>query len=476
MNLVSILFKNISEKQKLIKNTFWIFVGRFLGYLFRGFSFIFSARFLGPQLYGAFSSIYSLSSILQSFSDFGITTILTKKVSEEQEKKEEYFWGAFFLWLIFGAVLLLIGLKIFKIFIKSEINFSDKIYIFIFLALMFDLLREIGNSFIRGLEKMEIQGIFHILVNFLSFIFVFFILRKSPNLKVLSQIYFFTFLLGAVCVLYFVFRNFSKLKIKIKKEILKKIFSESWALGLANVLFFFNFNLTTLFLSFFHKSQEVGIFSVALRFYEVLVFFPSSLAMAIFPIISREKDKTEKFIEFGLKFSYFLIFPFILGGIILGSDIINFLFGIKYQESYFPFLILLLAFIFNSFLFFIVNSLISLGKRKELLIFDFINTFIVLVFSLILIPSLGALGAAIAHSANSVFVFFFAKKIAQKYLKFKIFKFDYIKELTLGSIFLGLILLALKILNVNVVINILIGALIYLSLTKKSLISLLRND
>lgn len=455
------LFTNINEKQKLVKNTFWILIAKIGGAIFRGLSFILSARFLGPNLYGIFSSVYSYVSIFQSLGDFGLTTILTKKVSAETQKKEIYFLNVLFIFLLLSIFLFIIAFKLMPLFLKSEVE--QKIFILIFLALFFDLLREIGNSFLRGLEKMEIQSLIHNLVNFLAFIFVGLILKQKPLVETLSQIYFWSFLAGALFIMIFVKLNASNFKLKfLSLREIKSILTESWSLGLANVLFFLNFNLIIVILNLFSSNMIVGLYSSALKLYEALLFLPSSFSLAIFPLMAKNKDNLKKYLELSFHFFHFIFWPLIVGTIILGKEVLAFLFGQNYLSAYFYFVILMLGYLINSFLLSLINLLVVLQKRKELLIFDFLNFIFITILAFILIPWLKGYGAALVHFLNFVFLFIFAYLISKKYINFKL-SFDWLK-IFLSSLLMGIFILMIKTLNLHLIFIIILAFLFYLLL------------
>jgi O-antigen/teichoic acid export membrane protein len=419
MQILKIFFQNIEERQIVFKNTFWFLLNKFLSYILRGLSLIVAARILGPSNYGIFSSVFSFCNIFRFFSDFGLTTTITKNVSEFREKRTLIFLNSFILFLLISILSFLIAYFLFDLFLKPSLK---SLFFVIFFGLILDLLREIASSFLIGLEKMEIPSILKILINLFSFLGVFFYLRKNPTPISLGYIYFWIFLLGAIVILFFVFKHFNKLnlkdEVKISLKIISYLFKDAWIFGLGNVLFFININLTILILSKIFDPKLVGIYSAALRFYEALTVIPISFTAAILPTMIRKKEKIGIFLEKILRIFHLIFWPLLFGSFLVGKDLIILLFGNDYQQSFYPFLILMLGFLFNSYISLFITALTAIGKRKEMLIFDFLSIFIVIILSLILIPKFSIYGASFVHLLSFFVLYIFSNLTLKKFIKF----------------------------------------------------------
>ncbi|MDI6734266.1 MAG: oligosaccharide flippase family protein, partial [Patescibacteria group bacterium] len=85
------LFKNKSEKQTVIKNSFWLAFGNIAGRLIRAVLIIYAARILGTEGYGIFSYALGLAAFFTIFSDIGLSSLLTRESIKKPEKIAEYF-------------------------------------------------------------------------------------------------------------------------------------------------------------------------------------------------------------------------------------------------------------------------------------------------------------------------------------------------------------------------------------------------
>src|SRR4030042_5041459 len=90
-DIKNILFSNLTTKQTIFKNTFWLGVGTAVNKLLALALIIYAARILGAVEYGKFTFSVAFVSLLMIFSDLGLATIITRELSREKEKKEEFY-------------------------------------------------------------------------------------------------------------------------------------------------------------------------------------------------------------------------------------------------------------------------------------------------------------------------------------------------------------------------------------------------
>jgi len=67
--ITSFLFENRGTRQRIVKNTFWLFAGELFGRVLRAVIVIYAARALGVTEYGIFSYAVTLAAFFSIFSD-----------------------------------------------------------------------------------------------------------------------------------------------------------------------------------------------------------------------------------------------------------------------------------------------------------------------------------------------------------------------------------------------------------------------
>ncbi len=456
LNLKNFLFQNLSEEQRIVKNSFWLGLARFGGSLLRALLIIFAFRILGPSLQGSFSLAMNFVLIFSFIPDFGLTAILIRELSKNQEKKKEIFANAL-LGVVFLLLLSLILINLTKnIFIKDHL--ALKLIFILSLFLIFDTLREFLYALFRAKEKMEFQAFSHLSTNFLLLTFGLFFLRLKPEPFSLVLAYFLASFFGFLLTIFLlrkeIFYNYFKFfQIKITLSFLNK----SWPIGMANFLFLVLTYLDSLIIGWFHTPKDVGLYSSIVKLIEFLYFFPAALAMSIFPVVAKkENQEIEKTLNFGFQVGLLISLPLFIGLFVLAKEIINFLFGSQYLAAYPALKLISFSLPLNFFLLILINVLIALDKRKELLFYDLLVVFFNFVLNLLFVPRFSFYASALIVSFSSLFSLIFAYSVLKKHLDFslKIKFFNYI----FASMLMGFLIYFLPL---HLVFKIIFGMVFY---------------
>ena len=106
--ITAFLFKNQSVRQTIAKNSFWLSFGEIAGRVIRAAIIIYAARVLGAAGWGAFSYAISLAGFFTIFSDFGVSSILTREAAKNDTFRLKYLSTIFFIKLILAAITLIL--------------------------------------------------------------------------------------------------------------------------------------------------------------------------------------------------------------------------------------------------------------------------------------------------------------------------------------------------------------------------------
>lgn len=172
---------------------------------------------------------------------------------------------------------------------------------------------------------------------------------------------------------------------------------QSLPLAVANGLTIIYFSSGSFLLSLFRPAADVGIFRLAFKVLEGLIFFPAMFVGLIMPLLSAAIDDKEKFARIfqrGLDVLLIFAWPLVAGGYLLAEPIIVLLGGQNYGEAAAVLRTLMLAVgvIFLSTLF--SYSLISFNLQKKLLIISAVGAIFNLAFNLAFIARYSYAAAA----------------------------------------------------------------------------------
>jgi len=458
--LIDFFWKNYFEEQRIVKNSFWIALSRFGGSFLRAILVIYSFRILGPVLQGSFSLAMNFILIFSFIPDFGLTAVLIREIIQNKEKKREILANSIFavLGLVFISLIFINLTK--EIFLKDQL--AIKIIFILSLFLIFDTLREFLYSLFRAEERMEFQGISHLLTNLLLFLLGIYFLKINPSPVYLSYAYLgsglFGFLLTLLILRKEIFYNFFQF---LDYKLILSLFNKSWPIGIANFLFLILTYLDSLIIGWFHGNRDVGLYNSTVKISEFLYFFPAALAMAVFPIVNRklksEKNNLKETLFFSLQLSFFISLPFFVGVFVLAPEIINLIFGKDYLVSYPALRFISFSIPFNFFLLIFIDTLIALDKRKELLLYDFSIVLINFVLNLIFVPQFSYFASSLITSFSSLMSLVFAYLILKRHVNFSLGGVKFLNYL-LSSFLMGILVLLLPF---HLVLKIIFGALFY---------------
>jgi len=420
----TLLFENQGLKQKIAKNTFWLFFGQIFGRLIRAAIVIYAARILGPASWGAFSYAMSFAAFMSVFSDIGISAIVTKESSRNPELTDRYFstaLGIKLLILAAGTLLVIFGAP----FI-TKIEEVKMLLPIIAWLILFDSLRNFGFAISRSKEKMEWEGLNELITNFFISALGFLALQISGTSRALTISYAIAVTIGFLLIAFplrHYFKNFSR---NFDWLLLKPILQTAWPFALASSLGAIMINTDTLIIGWLQTAETVGFYSAAQRPVQLLYVLPTLFAASLFPVFSRlAKENKEKFKEMllkALKIAVISALPIAAIGIIFGKEIIGLLFGSEYQNAILPFQILMstILIIFPSAI--ITNASLAADQQKNFIIFSALGAFGNIALDFLLIPAYGIAGCAAATVFTQLIANSFIWHKLKRELKLRNFK------------------------------------------------------
>jgi len=457
--IINLFFKNISPTQIITKNSFWIIGGKLLGGVLRALLVIFSARILGPDLYGDFSLAMNFVLIFSFLPELGLTAISTRELSKKDSDKDKVFDGILSLSILLSLFSYFLIILLGKIFIKYELSF--KILPILGIMMIFDILREFSYSVYRAELKGELHGILHTLTNLILFIIGLVFLYEFRSPIYLSYAYFLG--IGVGCILSFLFlgKYIKKFKFLFDLSLYKNFLNSSWPIALANALYLLLLYVDSIILGWFFPSFYVGLYTSSVKVNEFLVVLPTGISLAILPMISKNlenKEMVKKILELGFRLSFIIILPIIFGIFILADKIINFIFGTKYILGFYALKILIPSLLPVTLFMIFSQFLIAIDRRKELIIYDFVAFFINFFINLFIIPKFNYIGASYTTTLSNFLLFLFGFYVVEKYIDFELWKFS-IKPL-IASFIMALFIMIFK--HFNLFLLSLIGGIVYL--------------
>ncbi len=392
--IINFLFENLSPKQIVLKNAFWLYFSEGISKGFRFLVFLIIARILGPSQFGIFEYFLSFVGMFFLFADFGISNIFIRDY-QQKEEKDKLISNVFFLKILFSIIFSIIAL--FGFFLTKKID-GFLIYL---IFVIFYLLQNIENffeSYFIAVQKTEKKFIFNTISSLSLIIFIIVLITIYKNVFAVALAYLLSMLVGLL-IAYLIFKKEAQFYWKIDTSFIKYLLFNGLPLALFGLLGYVFFSTDKIILTHLRTVEEVGYYSVASRIIAVLFLVPSLFNTALFPYLSRKvKEKHNLVYLFKILLLIFLIAGIFFSFLVyfLAPILINLFFGSKYliSISLLQIFSLILIFVFPTI--FLDNFLISHNKQWLDFGLTIIPAILNIILNLILIPLYGIFGSVYA--------------------------------------------------------------------------------
>lgn len=461
-----LLFNNISTRQKVAKNTFWLTVSNFGGRLLRAIIIIYAARILGAAGWGAFNYAITLAAFLTLFGDLGINVILTREIprAKNDDERRLFISTAFQIKLAF---LILVGFSIVTFAPRiATLEAAKPLYPIVAFIFAFDMLREFGFAYLKGIERMEGEAFLYLLTNAAIVVSGLIFLSLKPSVMSFTAGYAVGAFVGATATFWVLRKKFQSLFSKFSLKLAKYILAASWPLAMANFMGVFLTNTDILILGWFRSAEDIGFYSAALRIIQFLYLIPAIMAMSAFPIFSRlvgrDEQKMRGTLERVVSLTLLIAIPLSVGGIILAPQIIAYVFSSAYLPAAPSFQILLLTLAADFSMNILAYAALAYNHQKILMVYTAIAASLNVVFDLLFIPRWGITGSAWATFIAQVTSIIYLWRSLKRLNRFEIL--PRLKSSIFATGIMAMVVVGLKLLSVHVLLAIGAGVATYLGI------------
>lgn len=326
-------------REKLTKNTGLVFISRIAYKVFSLIFVIYAARILGPENFGIYALIGTITFLFSFFGNFGINTMAVRDIASNKHNSEEIF--NYVLTLKVGLVVLAYPLLIAAV---NLLGYRDDIKYLIYIAGVSTIFSIFSSSFgilYMAFERFKMPSLIFILVSLLSTIANIAVLHLGFGLKGIIWVSFFGNLFGALISGIWVRIRFFKYRFAYNRTVYKNMWSLS--LPFAIISFFQQANeyMNILFLSKLPGPIQgeiaIGYYNPPSTICRSAMMLPESFRQAALPSVS-SNTKDLKMIENIINKSTktlisTIILPLLLATTFFPKEIITIIFGNQYLPS-----------------------------------------------------------------------------------------------------------------------------------------------
>jgi O-antigen/teichoic acid export membrane protein len=358
------------------------------------------ARTLGVEGKGIYVLVLTVSALLLLGLNLGVSGAFTYYTASNQFKPSDLFAFALFLSLAISAAGGAIFWLAYRLFLQGTflVGTLPNQMLLVIISLPISLLTTFLASILLGLQQIVAYNAIN-LINYgtnLLFQVASALLHGGVSGAILAWLA--SSGLALLATLY-LSRHFATLNFRGVGKVLRPSFSYGLKNYVANLFTFFNYRLDSFLVNFILGPDSVGLYTTGVTMAELLWYIPNSLSSTLFPKVSSLDETvatriTAQSSRQTLLVSLPLALMFGAAGIIL----IPFFYGAAFAPAVAPFLWLLPGILSMAVSKIISAHLSGRGKPQYATYTSGITVVVTVILDLILIPSRGIVGAAIASS------------------------------------------------------------------------------
>lgn len=409
-------------KNKLLKKFISFSIGGYINIIIGLLTVPITTRILSPEQYGINSLIITLVNVVGIICYLGLDQGFVRFFYEEKEGNR----GKLLLKSIFIPILLSFIFIFFSYFFREKINFfilgkkSKELIIVLGIWIIFTILNNFALLVIRMQQKGKLYSFLQVVLKVFEFLLIIILYKKYGNdyktlsFAILGSLILIT-IIAIICE-----RKFWSFKGKLETSS-KELLQYSIPLSLTMALNWVFSSSDKVIIKVFSNTAELGFYSGAFKIIALMTVIQNGFTTFWTPVSYERYLKDPNDIEFFRKTTnYLAIVFFTMGiGILSCRDIIIFLLGSKYYDSIFimPMLVFIPVMYLLS-----ETTMMGISFKKQTKYFFYISVIVSIlnvIGNLLLVPKLGAKGAAISTGLSYIVFFSLRTYFSERLINFK---------------------------------------------------------
>lgn len=373
-------------------------------------------RSLGPAGYGYYNLIFAYLFIFSSIADLGLYAVLVREISKVDSGEEKIIASKIFT-LRLGVVVLILAAADLLVF---ALPYPLLVKLGVLVASLFSVFSSL-TQVLTGIFQKHLRLYFVSLADIISrasqlALLIVLVYLKAGLLMfvgaaVFSEIvHFFLTLLFS--------RSLTRVGIFIDFKYWREILKISLPIAASLVFVLIYFKLDTVLLSLMKPAYDVGVYSVAYKILEVVIFLPAIYIGLIMPLLSKHAfgDRTEFVRTFRKAFNALSVFALPLAAylFVLSDKIVGIIGGSGFVQSGPVLKILSIAILLIFFGNLGGNAIVALNLQKKGMWIYLAGAVFNVTANLILIPRYSYFAAAWTTVATEVLITFWMFQLIKK--------------------------------------------------------------
>lgn len=344
-------------------------------------------RYLGPAGFGQYSAVFAYLYVFTALADLGLYTILVREISRSGAD-EASVAGKIFTLRFFAIIILVLAANFFALFLPYPLEVKLGIFIASAFSIFSSLAQVLTGIFQKHL-RLYLVSLSDVIARLIQVGALLILIRFETGLLwfigvvVVSEVVHFL-------LIHFFARATTRVKLSVDRGYWLETLKTAFPIAVSLVFVLVYFKLDTVLLSIMKPAYDVGVYSVAYKVLEAVIFLPAIYIGLVMPILSRHafSNRIEFVKTFRKAFDVISIFALWFSAyLFLMSDwVIKIIGGSGFAESGPVLKILSLAIFLIFFGNLGGNAIIALNLQKKAMWIYFAGAVVNLGSNLVLIP------------------------------------------------------------------------------------------
>lgn len=399
---------------------------------------------LGPEGFGMYATVLAFFSLFSAIIDLGLGPVTAREISRENADEQNILGKIVTLRLLTSGTLVILSPILIYFFPYSQ---ELKIGIFFAaLATVFSTFSYVLNGIFQKRLIMDKVAFIELGGKLLQVGLVWFFITAQFGFLYIASTVVIALIFNATLA-YILSRRYIHFRLSFDPSFWKNFLKESLPLGATAIITFAYFKFDTILLSIWQSQAEVGVYNVAYKIIENLVFFPAMLVGLILPLLSRYIYTNRPYFEeiAGKTSKVFLVFvtPLVVGTWFLAPYIVHIISGADFAAAVPVLRILILALACIFFGNYFNMLLIVSNAQKKLMIALLCIALVNVAVNVVVIPLYSYMGAAYTSLLTEFLVALISGILVYRHIHY-IPSFEHAGRIMLAGLIMGGVLYMLS--------------------------------
>lgn len=366
-----------------------------------------SARYLGPSNYGLLNYANSIVAFVVPLAQLGLRNVLVEEIIAHPEREGKTL-GTSIVMSVASSILCIFGCLAFVSIVNVGERETFIVCVLYSISLVFQM-TEMIQYWYQAKLLSKYTSVVSLITYGIVAVYKFFLLVSGKNIYWFAISYALDFFIISI-VLFFIYKKVGNQKLSFSFSLGKQLFSKSKYYIVANMMVTVFAQTDKIMIKMFVGDAENGYYSTAVTCAGITGFVFGAVVDSLRPVIFESKKVSQKDFEKNVTLLYSIIFY--MGMIqsvfltVFAKQVVDILYGPAYLAAI-PLLQIITWYSAFSYMGTVRNIwMLAEEKQKYLWILNMSGALLNVVGNLIMIPHIGAAGAAIASVLTQFFTNF----------------------------------------------------------------------